>query len=689
MRFEISQVMNQDQVMDVVYGNSCNPKKILGRHFLQSGQVISAYHPDAVTMEIITSRGERYTMDPVERQPVFSVFIPVRRAFSYQIKMGFKDGNTYTSEDPYSFDSVISQADLLAFREGIWPEAYRKLGCHPTTINGVKGVFFAVWAPSARRVSVVGDFNFWNGLIYPMERLGDSGIFELFIPRIDSGQFYKFEIKDYQGTIYQTQDPFAVMSERHKDGASRIFNVKNFEWEDSRWMSRRGRDNERQLLSICEIFLPAFKFPEEKTQEIVQSTGHTHIMIANGKSPRTRSHSGSDDGGFINPKGFFEAFYRDNTPDRMRNAINQYHAHQVGVLLEITPEFLQDGLSHFCQHDHSLRDDPLFMENSITFCHRRREMFNVVLSNLLFWIREYHVDGFAFRGFSRDLDRLSDKYISLPPGKEDPGISERLLLMGILEDLAKEVRRLAPGIIFIADEPGYREYRSEHFDYLWNNAVWQALNIFLSSDESSRDANYYMLSMPLMRADFQRTVLGLNGSSPENRVKMNIDRSGQDDYDKLAESKLSYGYMMGIPGRKAWTLDKEESPFSRRYISSLLDLYRKYPALYDFDLVRAPFYFVNATDVQTKVLSFLRMSSSRRDNLIFICNFSDRAREDFPVGVPRAGIYRKISDSDAEEFGGSGTYGMGSVEAELRSHDLRPYTIRVSIAPRSVQIFRF
>ena len=213
MRYEISEVVKKDQVMELVFGNCSKPKDLLGRHFILQGQVISAYHPDAVKMEVISEDGERYPMDTVERQPVFSLFLPHKRPFSYQIHMTFHDGNTYISSDPYSYEGLITEEEEKLFSKGNWTEVYHKTGCHKVKLGNTEGMYFAVWAPGARRVSVVGDFNYWNGMLYPMHKMENSDIFELFIPGLSCGQFYKFEIKNVQGDIIQMVDPYAVMNE--------------------------------------------------------------------------------------------------------------------------------------------------------------------------------------------------------------------------------------------------------------------------------------------------------------------------------------------------------------------------------------------------------------------------------------------------------------------------------------------
>ena len=280
MRYEISEVVKKDQVMELGFGICSKPKDLLGRDFILQGQVISAYHPDAVKMEVISEDGEHYPMDTVERQPVFSLFLPHKRPFSYQIHMTFHDGNTYISSDPYSYEGLITEEEEKLFSKGNWTEVYHKMGCHKVKLGNTEGMYFAVWAPGARRVSVVGDFNYWNGMLYPMHKMENSDIFELFIPGLSCGQFYKFEIKNVQGDIIQMVDPYAVMNEEKENGASRMFDLGRFRWEDSRWLSKRYHGNVfKTPMSVCEVRISELDSPDEKVQEIVQDMGHTNILL--------------------------------------------------------------------------------------------------------------------------------------------------------------------------------------------------------------------------------------------------------------------------------------------------------------------------------------------------------------------------------------------------------------------------
>lgn len=634
MRYEISEVVKKDQVMELVFGNCSKPKDLLGRHFILQGQVISAYHPDAVKMEVISEDGERYPMDTVERQPVFSLFLPHKRPFSYQIHMTFHDGNTYISSDPYSYEGLITEEEEKLFSKGNWTEVYHKMGCHKVKLGNTEGMYFAVWAPGARRVSVVGDFNYWNGMLYPMHKMENSDIFELFIPGLSCGQFYKFEIKNVQGDIIQMVDPYAVMNEEKENGASRMFDLGRFRWEDSRWLSKRYHGNVFKIpMSVCEVRISELDSPDEKVQEIVQDMGHTHILL---RGTPERAKLGVE-------RGFFEPTFYGNTPDTMRFFVNRSHKRNIGVMLEISPEYLTRAV-HLFEKKHP-------------------QAVNYLLANILFWIKEYHIDGFVFRGLSENSSDFLEK--------------------------AKEViKKEDNSVLFIGEEIKGKQTR-DFFDFEWNMELKAGVEEYLGTDFEKRQGKYFCLSQPLMKGDFSNTLLLLNKEKNNLFDESLIDKKPSCDYDKLTGVRMSYGYLMGVPGRKAWDLHSHENISSQEYVKSLIRIYQEYPALYEYDPLRASFEWINGMDAESSVLRFMRKSSSGRDNLLFICNFGTEEKENCQVGVPKAGKYTMISNSDAVEFGGEGRDEHQEVQAVSECWDLRPYSIKISVPPLATLIFKF
>ena len=634
MRYEISEVVKKDQVMELVFGNCSKPKDLLGRHFILQGQVISAYHPDAVKMEVISEDGEHYPMDTVERQPVFSLFLPHKRPFSYQIHMTFHDGNTYISSDPYSYEGLITEEEEKLFSKGNWTEVYHKMGCHKVKLGNTEGMYFAVWAPGARRVSVVGDFNYWNGMLYPMHKMENSDIFELFIPGLSCGQFYKFEIKNVQGDIIQMVDPYAVMNEEKENGASRMFDLGRFRWEDSRWLSKRYQGNGfKTPMSVCEVRISELDSPDEKVQEIVQDMGHTHILL---RGTPERAKLGVE-------RGFFEPAFYGNTPDTMRFFVNRSHKRNIGVMLEISPEYLTRAV-HLFEKKHP-------------------QAVNYLLANILFWIKEYHIDGFVFRGLSENSSDFLEK--------------------------AKEViKKEDNSVLFIGEEIKGKQTR-DFFDFEWNMELKAGVEEYLGTDFEKRQGKYFCLSQPLMKGDFSNTLLLLNKEKNNLFDESLIDKKPSCDYDKLTGVRMSYGYLMGVPGRKAWDLHSHENISSQEYVKSLIRIYQEYPALYEYDPLRASFEWINGMDAESSVLRFMRKSPSGRDNLLFICNFGTEEKENCQVGVPKAGKYTMISNSDAVEFGGEGRDEHQEVQAVSECWDLRPYSIKISVPPLATLIFKF
>ena len=634
MRYEISEVVKKDQVMELVFGNCSKPKDLLGRHFILQGQVISAYHPDAVKMEVISEDGEHYPMDTVERQPVFSLFLPHKRPFSYQIHMTFHDGNTYISSDPYSYEGLITEEEEKLFSKGNWTEVYHKMGCHKVKLGNTEGMYFAVWAPGARRVSVVGDFNYWNGMLYPMHKMENSDIFELFIPGLSCGQFYKFEIKNVQGDIIQMVDPYAVMNEEKENGASRMFDLGRFRWEDSRWLSKRYHGNVfKTPMSVCEVRISELDSPDEKVQEIVQDMGHTHILL---RGTPERAKLGVE-------RGFFEPAFYGNTPDTMRFFVNRSHKRNIGVMLEISPEYLTRAV-HLFEKKHP-------------------QAVNYLLANILFWIKEYHIDGFVFRGLSENSSDFLEK--------------------------AKEViKKEDNSVLFIGEEIKGKQTR-DFFDFEWNMELKAGVEEYLGTDFEKRQGKYFCLSQPLMKGDFSNTLLLLNKEKNNLFDESLIDKKPSCDYDKLTGVRMSYCYLMGVPGRKAWDLHSHENISSQEYVKSLLRIYQEYPALYEYDPMRAPFEWINGMDAESFILSFIRKSPSGRDNLLFVCNFSEEEKKHYRVGIPKNGKYTLISNSDAVEFGGEGRGEHQEVKAVSECWDLRPYSIKISVPPLATLIFKF
>ncbi|MBQ9156879.1 MAG: alpha amylase C-terminal domain-containing protein [Eubacterium sp.] len=688
MRFEISEIITQDQVMDLVYGNNSMPKRILGRHYVKDGQVISAYHPDAVEIELIKDNGDSYKMDPIERQPVYALYLPEREPFHYQLKMTFRDGNTFVSDDPYGIPCQITETEEESFLAGEWIGAHRKMGCHHMTIQGVEGMYFAFWAPISKRVSVVGDFNFWNGMIYPMNRLERSGIYELFIPGLSSDHLYKFEIKTMQGEVYQIADPCGLMQEEGDGNASKMLDINDFSWSDQSWMRNRKYKARKTLLSsVCDVFDGT-----DLDMGLLFDGTFSHLLfsqhIIKGEGRRVNQYA----------TGMCRTPYCGGSVDRLRKVIDEAHNHGVGVLLEISPGFFSVGESGgafdspalYGYSDSRIGYDP--ERNMWRFCFKKPEVRSLALSALALWIRQYHVDGFVFEGISDMIVPGVDtsNNLDMTVGLELEQIPRDNI--HFLRQAVSLIRQEDVSLLLIADErmdTGSRGRSSLYrgFDYYWDRNLRSNMKNYLTSQADRRWKEHYRLTLPLQNQELESSLLLIN---PERKSgKFSIDNLPPVEYDKLsAESRMTEAFLMGVPGKKAWSLVGTEDR-DKAYIRKLFEIYRGNPALSDSDSEDISFEWVNCVDAVSSVVSFVRRTSKKNNLLLFVSNFSGRLYEDWQLGVPEYGRYRLLLSSDGALYGGTGIYDRQDEVSRRQRCDFRPWSIRISLPPLTTLIFTY
>ena len=663
MRNEIAKIIKRDRVMELVYGNNPCPKDILGRHSVGKGQVISAYHPDATQMTLIDDRGRRYEMDPVEQLSLFALYIPDRKLTDYKIDMAFPDGNHYISEDPYSFPSMISEGEETLFTQGVWTDCYQKLGAHPMTIRGVKGVYFALWAPNARRVSVVGDFNYWNGMIHPMHRLTRSGIFELFLPGVTEKQLYRFEVKTWNQGIIQKVDPYGSINLDGDEDASIILDIKEVSWSDEQWMKRRRYiDWKQSPFSVCDRELK-----DNFQEEFLEYGCFTHILL---KGPE------------------FCHGLRGN----IREWINSLHKRGIGVLLRISLGWFRDeayGLKCFdgtLLYEHPDERIRFRREGSmLRFRHDKAEVINYLVSHLIFWIREYHVDGFLLEGMTDMLYPLTGDY------EHSLADTEKFL-----DHVIASVKKEDYSILLIGDEKHevdlkYMDLISQiaPFDAFINYSIPDNLGKYIKNYRERAGEDYHRLSLPLMKNGLKNSLLNLAYDEADGGNRSFLDKVTTNEYDRLSWRKLMIGYMLGIPGSKRWSWKKLESAPIQQYLKHILQIYMKHDCMFRQQSSGSSFSWINGMDSRCKVLSFIRRSSGGGKNLLFLCNFGENKVVGYRVGVPKAGVYRMLINSAWEEFGGSLKKDEVVLEARPQEWDLQPYSLRVTVLGLSVVIFEY
>lgn len=728
MRREIAQVLKKDIVDLIRYGDYDNPHDTLGRHIVSNGQVISSYHPYAQEMRVILDNGLVYPMETVERTNMFSVFLPVTDKIPYEIEMIYGDGKIWRGRDPYSFEPQLSDLDIYLFNEGTHYEIYRKLGAHPMTVDGVDGVYFAVWAPNAKRVSVVGDFNIWDGRICPMRRLNQSGIFELFIPGIQRGELYKYEIKTKLGEIFLKADPYANMAEVRPCTASIVTDIEAYKWTDKIWMKNRKKDRgfERPM-SVYEVHLGSWKRKEDGQKMLtyremaielvsyVAEMGYTHVEFMG-----IMEHPFDASWGY-QVTGYYAPTSRYGSLEDFMYLVDCFHKRGIGVILDWVPgHFAKDehGLVRFdgtCLYEHqnpNRGQQPLW--GTLVFNYGCNEVKNFLIGSALFWIRQCHVDGLR-------VDAVSSM-IYLNFGKKDSnldthGYGESNSAIEFLKHLNSIVGKYGEGGYTIAEEStawnGVSRPTQDGglgFDYKWNIGWIYDFLEYMETEFSRRREQQNKLTFGMLYAYTEKFILSLSHDEVASDKGSLLERMPGGYFDRFANMRVAYGFMFGHPGKKLifmgqdfmqwskwqfnksldWHLLKNDiHQKSHQYVKDLLHLYKNHPAFYEQDYDPMGFEWMNCTDAEKNMVSFVRRSKDGRECLLFICNFASSDKVSFRVGVPREGIYDIIFSSDEEKYGGEECYTHGSIFSEKIYWDGREDSIKVNIAAFSVLILEY
>lgn len=640
--------------MDLVFGNSADPGKILGRHFVGHGQVITAFHPDAVSMQLCLENGEELEMDRVERQPLYSIYYPSTKNIPYKIRMTFRDGNELLARDPYSFDRVISLQEEAWFLDGIWTDSYKKMGAHTMTVEGVEGTYFSVWAPLARRVSIIADFNFWNGMLCPMNRLGDSGIFELFIPGITGDFQYKYEIKKSDGSVVQKADPYGRMNLRKQGGNTRHVNEGAYQWKDFSWMqNRKERFGSLKYVNIADYSRD--RLEPGILQEDLQA--YTHVLVSGSTQAQT-SYSWTESGVYSLP-------VENCTPNQIKEMVDLMHGKNLGVIIKCDFGYFHDDPSGLSQFDgHSLygfsdaRKHYNDEKQEFRFSYSKDEVKGYLYSAIKMWMDEYHIDGFMLENQSEIL---------FPDWELEA--SYRKCSMSFFNQVYRLIKSYDSGVLVIGDalNSGHFQdeivYSSDIVDCYEDNRVHEAVKEYLQADREKRKSTFYKLVRPFLRRGVEMSLTALNGLYKENLT---------DDQANMASA-----FLLGIPGYKQRVMQAADSAQKKAFLQQLVQLTKEEEALQFSDYGLNCFEWIDGTNVISETISFIRKSKSGR-NLLFVCNFGESARENHYAGIPENVPYTLIADSSMDEkLSEQKTYLPINRNADLRNHsivmNLKPY----------------
>ena len=626
---------------------------------------------------------------------------------------------------------LLTDFDLHLLAEGTHYRTYEKLGAHPREVNGVAGVHFAVWAPNASRVSVVGDFNDWDPAAHPLSHRHEAGVWEAFIPGVNVGALYKYRVDGPGGHFHGDKaDPYGFAAEIRPQTASKVAELSGYEWHDTDWIAARAkRDASTQPLSIYEVHLGSWRrAPEEQGRwltyremapqlaDYVEWMGYTHVELL----PVTE-HPFDGSWGY-QTIGYFAPTSRFGGPHDFMHLVDTLHQRGIGVILDWVPaHFPRDGhgLGYFDGthlYEHASAHLGLHPQwDTFIFNYGRLEVRNFLLSSALFWIDRYHVDGLRVDAVASmlylDYARKHGEWV---PNRY--GGRENLEAIDFIRLLNQRVHAEYPGVPVIAEESTSWPMVTRHvevgglgFDFKWNMGWMHDMLEYMSMDPVYRRYHHNQITFSLMYAYSERFVLPFSHDEVVHLKKSMLDKMPGDLWRKFANLRALYGYMFGHPGKKLMFMGDEfgqwrewNHDFSldwhltndpmhaglQRWVRDLNACYRAEPALYERDDVPEGFEWIDCSDHEGNVVSFVRRAADPNDMLLFACNFSAVPKYDYRIGAPVEGVWEEILNSDAAVYGGSGMGNFGSVEALWEPTHGRPWTLGLTLPPLSVIAFR-
>ena len=730
MNKKLYKLMNWPEIEGIVYSESDNPHEILGAHAAGGSVLVQTFQPDAKSVRLQLTDGDKsYKMEMADEAGYFAVLLPGKKIPDYEYIVEAQDGSLKKVRDAYNYPPQITKEDTEKYSAGIHYMIYEKLGAHPAKINGVEGVLFAVWAPNALRVSVVGDFNAWDGRTHQMRRLWDSGIFELFVPDVKEGDCYKFEIKAKGGLTFLKADPYAFGQQLRPDSASIVRDLSGFEWEDSRWMKSRAKvQAEDAPMNVFEIYLGSFAKPEDgreyynyrelalKIIEYVKKMGYTHVELM-----PVMEHPLDESWGY-QVIGYYAPTSRYGTAEDFMFFMNEMHKAGIGVILDWVPaHFPRDtyGLSGFdgtCLYEHQ---DPRqgFHPHwgTLIYNYGRPEVRNYLIANALYWAEQYHADGIR-------IDAVASM-LYLDYGRNDGewvaniyGGNENLEAVEFIKHLNSIMKKRNEGVLMIAEEStawpkitGALDDDGLGFDLKWNMGFMNDYLNYIRTDPYFRSGRHNDLTFSMIYAYSEKFMLVFSHDEVVHGKATLLGKMPGERREQFANMRLTYAYHMTHPGKKLffmgqdigeydefnegreveWNLlEYDEHAKLNRLIADMNQLYTSTPALYAKDNSWEGFEWINCITPNACMLSYLRKVDKPEEALVVVANFAN-VKQEFRVGVPYEGKYKEILNTDAKIYGGRGIVNKNVCNTTETEWDGKPYAIDMVSAPLSVSIFSY
>ncbi len=731
-------IPSESELLALLEGRHKDPHSILGMHNCPEKHsiVVRVYDPMASSVSIISEKS-CVEAAKIPESPLFvAEFQNTDQHFAYEVKKVFADGTANQSHDPYCFLPGIGELDRHLFNEGEHRRVYDFMGAHIKKMGTVDGVLFSVWAPNAERVSVVGDFNCWDGRRHMMRLVGSSGIWELFIPGMSEGDVYKFEIRARNGDIFLKLDPYAYKTELRPRTAAIVCGDSQFKWTDDEWIEKRKSTNwlERPM-NIYEVHLASWRGPglrelDPKDEDDFHSyrdiahcladhileMGYTHIELL----PITE-HPFDQSWGY-QTTGYYAPTARHGSPDDFAYFVDYMHSKGIGVFMDWVPaHFPKDAFSLGRFDGTALYEhlDPKQGEHrdwgTYIFNYGRCEVRNFLIGNALYWLDRFHIDGLRvdavasmlYLNYSRtDGDWIPNRY----------GGNENIEAINFMKRLNELTHEIFPGTLMVAEESSAwagvtRPVFTGGLGYTckWNMGWMHDSLEYFSKDPVFRSYHHDKLTFSLWYAFSENFVLPLSHDEVVHGKRSILDKMSGDYWQKFANARLLYSYMMTHPGKKLmfmgaelgqwneWDCKKSLDWMLLKYpmhaglklaMKDLCHTYRANPPLWENDFTQSGFEWVDVSDVKQSVLSYLRWGKDRRTLVLIVLNCTPIVRENYRIGVPFDGRWLEIFNSDAAVYGGSGIGNKGAVNAENYPFHSHPFSLNLTLPPLAALVMK-
>jgi len=737
-----------DDVYRVIFNDHHDPFQVLGPHIMElDGRqclVIRAFISDAESVSVVAKvqkktrakKGEaqtnskkkpslaekEYPMEKIHADGFFEVIIEDQQeVIPYQLRKTTTSGNIEVFHDSYSFMPTLTDFDVYLFNMGDNHKIYEKLGAHYADVNGIGGVQFAVWAPTARSVSVIGDFNNWDRRSHAMRVLGSSGIWEIFIPGLPEGSLYKFHVKTRQGFVLDKTDPYGTEMEVRPRTAAKVNFLHGYTWNDNEWMEKRAKEDQfSKPMSVYEVHLASWKLDEngewlsyrelaEQLVDYVKKVGYTHIELM-----PVSEHPFDGSWGY-QVTGYYAPTSRFGTPQDFMYFVDHCHQNGIGVFLDWVPAHFPKDIHALAQFDGTHvyeHADPRKGEHmdwgTYIFNYGRSEVKNFLISNALYWLEKYHIDGLRIDAVASmlylDYSRKEGEWIP-----NQYGGRENLEAVDFLKHLNSVVHKYHPGVMTIAEESTSwlgvthaLEHGGLGFDLKWNMGWMHDMLEYFSKDPVYRSHHHRNLTFALLYAFNERFLLPLSHDEVVHGKRSLLDKMPGDVWQKFANLRALYSLQYAFPGKKLmfmggefgqWTewnfekqldwalLDFEYHQGVYRLVQDLNRLYKTQPALHEVDFSYTGFEWIDFSDSANSTVSFERKSNDGHETVIAVFNFTPVPRHGFRVGVRQEGAYNELFNSDASVYGGSNLGNSGEVQSEPVRWNDRDHSVVLTLPP--------